>query len=205
MVYEKIKEFIVKARISRSTLYRFYKKNDEFWQETKLKNNKRMIPCNHTKYFDNEALFDELKIVKLENKSLRHLITCLAEKDTLSKIFWEMEWSFFVTVAYRAERNKKSCFRIMHQLQDEMNEKFGDDNKIRMFFVTEPFTNRKGYHNHFVLYIENKRLEPQVCDYIRKFFEYDRIDVSAYDMYQAGLFYMAKEGLQGEDWDILKN
>lgn len=205
MVYEKVNEFVITAGISRSTLYRFYKRNQEFWQETKLKNNKRFIPSTHAKYFDSEALFDELKTAQLENKSLRNLITCLADKDTLPRTFWDMNWSFFVTVAYHAERNKKSCFRLMHQLNEELTEKYGDDTKIRMFFTTEPFTNRKGYHNHFTLYIENKKLEPQVCNDIRKFFEYDRIDILAYDMFKAGLFYMTKEGLQGDDWDILKN
>lgn len=203
MVYEKIDEFVVTAGISRSTLYRFYKKNDEFWSETKIKSGRRMIPTMHAKYFDSEALFDELKTAKLENKSLRNLITYLADKDTLCRTFWDLDWSFFVTVAYQAERNKKSCFRLMHLLNDELTEKYGDDTKIRMFFVTEPFTNRKGYHNHFTLYIENKKLEPLVCNDIRKFFEYDRVDISAYDMYKAGLFYMTKAGLEGEDWDIL--
>jgi len=37
MVYEKIDEFVVTAGISRSTLYRFYKNNDEFWSKTKIK------------------------------------------------------------------------------------------------------------------------------------------------------------------------
>ena len=205
MVYEKITEFIISTRISRSTLYRFYKKNEEFWSETKLKSNKRMIPITHAKYFNSEVLFDELKTAKLENKSLRNLITYLADKDSYPRLFWDMNWSFFFTVAYRAERNKKSCFRLMHQLNEELTEKFGDDTKLRLFFTTEPFSNRKGYHNHFVFYIENKKLEPQICDYIRKFFEYDRVDASAYDMFQAGIFYMSKEGMQGEDWDILKN
>ncbi|TPD73664.1 hypothetical protein [Flavobacterium microcysteis] len=205
MVYEKVNEFVITAGISRSTLYRFYKKNQEFWQETKLKNSKRLVPSTHAKYFDSEALFDELKTAQLENKSLRNLITCLADKDTLPRTFWDMDWSFFIMVAYQAERNKKSCFRLMHQLNEELTEKYGDDTKIRMFFTTEPFTNRKGYHNHFTLYIENKKLEPQACNDIKKFFEYDRIDITAYDMFKAGLFYMAKEGLQGDDWDILKN
>lgn len=205
MVYEKINEFVVTAGISRSTLYRFYKKNKEFWLATKLKNNKRLIPITHAKYFDSEALFEELKIVELENKSLRNLITCLADKDTLQKTFWDMDWSFFVTVAYRAERNKKSCFRLMHLLNDQLTDKYGDETRLRMFFVTEPFANRNGYHNHFALYVENKKIEPQICDYIRKFFEYDRVDIAAYDMFQAGIFYMTKEGLQGDDWDILKN
>ena len=164
-----------------------------------------MIPTTHAKYFDSEALFDELKTAQLENKSLRNLITCLADKDTLPRTFWDMSWSFFVTVAYHNERNKKSCFRLMHLLNDTLTEKYGDDTKIRMFFTTEPFANRKGYHNHLTLYIENKKLEPQVCNDIRKFFEHDRVDISAYDMFKAGLFYMTKEGLQGDDWDFLKN
>lgn len=70
MVYEKIDEFIVTAGISRSTLYRFYKKNEEFWSETKLKSGKRMIPTIHAKYFDSEVLFDAIPIVLKELKLL---------------------------------------------------------------------------------------------------------------------------------------
>jgi hypothetical protein len=203
MVYEKINEFIKSVGISRSKLYRFYKKNDELWQETKMKGGKRHIPTSHAKYFDNEVLYDELKTMMQENKSLRRLIDCLADKDAVQTTFWEMEWSFFFTVAYRAERNKKSCYRLMHALFNELQAKYGDSSQLRMFFTTEPFNNRNGYHNHFVIYVEDKKLHQQVVKEIQEYFEYDRVDVSIYDKYKAGLFYMTKEGLQNEDWDIL--
>lgn len=205
MVYEKLNEFLLTAGISRSTLYRFYKKNEEFWSETKLKSNKRLIPINHAKYFDSEILFDELKTSTIEIKSLRNLISCLADKNSLPSFFWHMDWSFFLTVAYKADRNKKSCYRLMHSLNEELVAKYGDETKIRIFFTTEPFTNRKGYHNHFFIYIEKKKLESQILQYINNFFEYDRVDSSVYDMFKAGLFYASKEGLQNEDWDFITN
>jgi hypothetical protein len=58
--------------------------------------------------------------MRLENKSLRNLIDCLADKDTLVKTFWEMEWSFFFTIAYKFNRNKKSCYRLMNALFNEL-------------------------------------------------------------------------------------
>lgn len=68
------------------------------------------------------------------------------------------------------------------------------------FFTTEPFSNRKGYHNHFVIYIENRQLQSQVMQDIEKYFEYDRVDAKVYDKYKAGLFYITKDGLENEDW-----
>lgn len=106
MIYETISQFTKTAKTSRSSLYRFYKKNDGLFEETKLKSNKRLIPQSHAKYFDSDLLFDELLTSLLEIKSLRRLIDCLADKDTLPTTFWNLDWSFFVTVAYRAERKK---------------------------------------------------------------------------------------------------
>ncbi|WP_160113220.1 hypothetical protein [Flavobacterium hibernum] len=40
---------------------------------------------------------------------------------------------------------------------------------------------------------------------IQDYFNYDRTDVSVYDRYKAGLFYMFKDGLSGEDWDFISN
>lgn len=203
MVYEKINEFIRIAGISRSKLYRFYKKNDELWQETKIKSNKRLIPASHAKYFDTEILYDELQTMMLENRSLKRLIDCLADRDTLQTTLWEMEWSYFFTVAYRNERNKKSCYRLMNALSDELQTKYGDSTELRIFFTTEPFNNRVGYHNHFVIHIKDKKLHEQVVSDIHQYFQYDRVDSSIYDKYKAGLFYITKDGLQNEDRDIL--
>jgi hypothetical protein len=203
--YEKVKNFLKRIKKSKSTLYRFYKKNEELYNETRMKKNNRLIPISHAKYFDSEVLHDENKLLRQENKSMRILIDCLMDKDSLPSTFWHMDWSAFMTVAYHAERNKKSCYKQMTAMYDSLIENFGDETDIAVFFTTEPFTNRKGYHNHFVLNVKKKSLLEEVINHITKFFKYDRVDYSIYDKYKAGIFYISKEGLVNEDWDILGN
>lgn len=205
MKYEKISEFVTKARSSRSSVYRFYNKNEDLWSETKKKGNKRLIPAEHAKYFDSEIMFDENKVLMLENQAMKNLIDCLVDKDSLQYRLWQMGWDFFFTISYKAERNKKSCFRQMTGLYECLIKKYGDESGLRIFFTTEPFTNRTGYHNHFVLRVENEKLKEEVVNEIHNYFSYDRVDMTKYDMYKAGLFYISKEGLVNEDWDILGN
>lgn len=205
MRLENIKEFTNTTKASKSKVYRFYKKNENLWSETKLKNNKRLFPVDHARYFDSEIMFDENKILRQENQSMRNLIDCLADETGLPQTFWRMDWSFFFTVAYKKERKKDSCFRQMHGVYDYLLGKYGDSTDLRMFFTTEPFTNRKGYHNHFVIYISNKKLYEQVVTDIQEYFSYDRVDVSLYDKYKACLFYISKDGLTGVDWDFIDN
>lgn len=205
MKYENLKKFIISTKSSKSTIYRFYKKNEDLFLETKLSTGKRMFPIDHARYFDSEIMFDENKILRQENKSMRTLIDCLADKESFQHTFWQMDWSFFFTVAYKADRQKMSCFKQMHGLYDYLNEKYHDSTELRMFFTTEPFTNRKGFHNHFVLHIEDKKLHEKIINDIQEHFNYDRVDVSIYDRYKAGLFYMSKAGLNGEDWDFINN
>jgi len=204
MKYEKINDFAKRVKKSRSTIYRFYDKNNELFEQTKI-NGKRMIPTIHARYFDSEVMFDENKILRQKNQSMKNLIDCLVDKDSLTKDFWFMDWSFFFTVAYKNDRNKKSCFRMMNAMYDSLITKYGDITGIRIFFTTEPFTNRAGYHNHFTIHIEDINLHNEVINDIRNFFSYDRVDYGIYDKYQAGVFYMSKDGLVNEDWDILGN
>jgi hypothetical protein len=205
MKYENLKEFIVTTKSSKSTIYRFYRKNEDLFIETKLKSNKRMFPCDHARYFDSEIMHDENKLLRLQNSSMRSLINCLMDRKSLPSMLWAFDWSFFYTVAYKAERNKISCFKQMNGLYEHLNDKYGSSTAIRLFFSTEPFDNRKGYHNHFVLHIANKKLHVEVMEEIRTYFSYDRVEAAPYDKYQAGLFYATKGGLVGEDWDILGN
>ena len=81
MKRENIKKFIIRTKTSKSTIYRFYRKNEELWRETILKSNKRLFPIEHAKYFDSEIMFDENKVLKSENQSMRNLIDCLMDKD----------------------------------------------------------------------------------------------------------------------------
>jgi hypothetical protein len=205
MKCENLKKFITSTKASKSTIYRFYKKNEDLFSDTKLSNGKRMFPNDHARYFDSEIMFDENKILRQENQSMRNLIDCLADKTSFQHTFWQMDWSFFFTVAYKSDRNKNSCFKQMHGLYDYLKKKYQDSTKLRLFFTTEPFTNRKGYHNHFVIHIEDKKLHEQIVTEIQSYFNYDRVDLSRYDRYKAGLFYMSKEGLSGEDWDFISN
>lgn len=205
MKYENLKKFIISTKASKSTIYRFYKKNEDLFLETKKPRRERLFPVDHARYFDSEIMFDENKILRQENQSMRNLIDCLADKTSLQHTFWKMDWSFFFTVAYKVERNKTSCFKQMHGLYDYLNEKYGNSTGLRLFFTTEPFTNRKGNHNHFVIHIEDKKLHEQIVTDIQEYFNYDRTDVSSYDKYKAGLFYMSKDGLSGEDWDFINN
>jgi hypothetical protein len=205
MKYENITEFKITTKVSKSKVYRFYKKNEDLFTETKLKNGKRLFPVDHCRFFDSEVMHDENKVLRQENQSMRNLIDCLADKESLLHTFWNMEWSFFFTVSYKLERKKNSCFKQMHGVYDYLVEKYGESTELRLFFTTEPFTNRKGYHNHFVIYIEDKKLHEQIVTDIQEYFSYDRIDVGAYDRYKAGLFYMSKTGLSGEDWDFIDN
>lgn len=205
MKIQNIAEFVKTTKSSKSSVYRFYKKNQELWDQTKLKRNKRYFPLEHAKYFDSEIMFDENKVLALENQSMRNVIDCLTDKDSLQHTLWCMDWSFFVTVAYKNDRNKKSCFRIMHGLYESLLTTHGSRTEIRMFFTTEPFANRTGNHNHFVLYVSNKELHQEVLEDMQAYFSFDRVDTRVYDRYKAGLFYSVKEGLINEDWDILGN
>lgn len=201
MRYETIKEFIKSVKKSRSTIYRFYAKNSDLFDETKLKNRKRIIPVSHHKYFNIEIMHDEYNLVCAENRSMKNLIDGLMDKESLCRTLWDMPWSHFITVAYKLERNKKSCYRMMASLYDELTEEFKGEN-INIFFTTESFNDRKGYHNHFVINISNEALQVEVVDYIKGFFNYNRLDIAKYDPFKAGLFYIAKEGLVNEDWDL---
>ena len=205
MRIENIKEFSKRTKNSKSTIYRFYKKNPDLWSETKMKSNKRVFPVEHARYFDSEIMFEENKLLRQENQSMKNLIDGLMDKDSLATRLWYMDWTFFGTVAYKADRNKKSCFKMMNTLYESLTDKYGKNAEIRMFFSTEPFANRVGYHNHFTLYVSDKKLHEQIKAVIADFFVMDRIDVELYDRLQGGLFYTAKKGLVNEDWDILFN
>ena len=94
---------------------------------------------------------------------------------------------------------------MMNGLYETLIEKYNDLAELRIFFTTEPFTNRKGYHNHFVLYCSDKNLNVDIEKDIATYFDGNRLQIEPYNRYEAGLFYMVKEGMFNEDWDILGN
>lgn len=205
MKYYNVKQFTKKINKSRSTVYRFYNKNQELNLETKKKKNKRLFPIEHIKYFNSEKLFDSNKELEKKNKSMKNLINCLLGEDCIEKTLSTKNWSYFCTVAYKFERNEKSCYKAMTSMYDMLEVKYGAKTDIRLFFTTEEFANREGCHSHFVLYIKNENLHNEIIEDLKNFFNYDRFDFNVYDKYKAGVYYLAKKGLVGENWDFLSN
>jgi hypothetical protein len=201
MKYEKINEFAKSVKKSRSTIYRFYAKRPDLFDATKLEHRKRIIPESHQKYFDLEIMHDEYNQVCHENKSMRNLVDGLMDKDSLCRKLWDMPWSFFITIAYKYDKNKKACYNMMYALNSELTKKH-PFTTIKLFFTTERFKNRGGNHNHMVLYVKDKSIHNDVIEDINNFFPSDRIGIAKYDPFKAGLFYMTKEGLVNEDWDF---
>ena len=141
-------------------------------------------------------IFNE--IVRSRQKS--NTIECLfSKKETLEYRLSQMHWDYFVTIAYEEALNKDRCFTVMHQLYEDLKTmSFGSD--VAMFFTTEPFTNRKGCHNHFVLRIN---AEPELLrDFIQEKAPKGRVDLKRYDRELAGVFYICKDGIKDIDWDL---
>jgi hypothetical protein len=204
MKYETIKEFTKSVKKSRSSIYRFYNKRSDLFAETKLKRRKRIIPNTHQKYFDIEIMHDEYNLVCNENRSMRNLINGLMDKESLCRELWYLPWTYFVTTSYKLDRDKKSCYKMMTGLYDVLTEKY-PETTIRIFFTTEPYSNRNGHHNHFTLYVGDEDKQIEVMKDVKAYFSFDRVDYAKYDPYKAGLFYMSKQGLVNEDWDLLGN
>lgn len=207
MKHENLKEFITSTKTSKSTVYRFYRKNQELKNDITVRNGKNYYPTEHVKYFSSEVMFDENKVLKQQNQSMKNLINGLMDRQSLPTRLWYLDWDFVFTVSYKLERNKNSCYRQMSGLYEMLEKKYGNDSTFRLFFTTEPFAERKGYHNHFVLQVGNKKLHEEVVEYVKEYFSYDRVSAGAYDPFKAALFYVAKakEGLVNEDWDLMGN
>jgi len=94
MSYEDLSQFIKTTTASKSRIIRFYNKNPELKAETKMKGNKRMYPSDHNRYFNSEIMFDENQVLRLKNKSMKNLIDCLADKDSLQFNLWNQEWTY---------------------------------------------------------------------------------------------------------------
>ena len=85
----------------------------------------------------------------------------------------------------------------------EFIEAFNFGGEVRLFFTTEPFSNRNGCHNHLILKMDGSIKD--VTAFLKKYAPVGRIDVKPYDQELAGFFYVCKEGRIGEDWDLLGN
>jgi hypothetical protein len=83
MKFDTMEQFMKRTGKSRSKINRFYKANKELASETKMKGKWKMYPVEHLRYFNSEVMFAENKALRLENNSMKNLIKCLAEKNSL--------------------------------------------------------------------------------------------------------------------------
>ena len=72
-----------------------------------------------------------------------------------------------------------------------------------VYFLSELFTNRKRYLKHCVINVPPATSKNDLEGVVKNLFVGSRVDIQPYDELKAGIFYIAKNGLAGEDWDIL--
>jgi hypothetical protein len=138
-----------------------------------------------------------------ENRQFKNTIDCLSTPGTLEHHLSLMDWDYFVTISWEDLYNKERCRTEMDSLYRDFDN-YGFGAKNRMFYTTEPFTNRRGCHNHFALKLEGSN-NIQIKEFIEKNAPKGIVDVKPWDNYKAGIFYITKDGTEGVDWDILGN
>lgn len=199
----KIKDFIKEAGISRSSLYRLYKKYPTLEHETKEKSRHRLIPINHSMYFDLEKMIDNISRQKEKISEIKGLTDCLFKDDGTITYFWKMEWSVFATISYQNNVNSLNCHQKMSKLFNDLNHYYGHITNLRMLFSTENYSERKGHHNHFLLHSSNSEVLSEIKSKIKNRYSFDQVHISDYNKYQTGVFYVTKGGLREENWDFL--
>ena len=152
---------------------------------------------NFLKVFLSEDTFQMVQRIK----QLETTIDCLKRNNSLEQHLSFFKWDYFITIAYEQSLNKERCFTEMSKLYEKINAISATTN--RMFFVTEPFTNRTGYHNHFIL--KSCLSKEELIELIGEQLPKGILDIKTYDPYLAGFFYLCKKGTQRDDWDILGN
>jgi hypothetical protein len=200
-----LKEVSEKAGVSRATIYRFYERNNGLWNETKIKTKKRLIPESHLSLITKSNIYTTALRLEEENKQLKRLVNLLSVPNTLQYRLYQMDWDYFGTIAFKNDLNQKAAYHQMLRAFDYLIERYGKKIKLRIFFTVEPFYNRDGNHIHFILRVGNGLLTKAVIEELKVFFKNDRVDLNKYDRYKAGIYYTSKQGLQGENWDILGN
>ena len=154
-----------------------------------------------------EFLSDEIyqMVIKQEKlnkreKGYKNTIDKLKNPNLLGTRLFQMDWSYFITISHKKIMTKNECYDKMSELFEELK-KMRPNNEIRMYFTTEKFKNREGYHNHIILYSNKKNWLEEII--IKEYlFSHDKIDFQDYDKYNSGLFYIGKENSKGTDWDI---
>ena len=200
-----LKETSDNTGLSRATIYRFYKKNPQLMSETKLKNKKRLIPEAHLILIAKTNIYGKHLKLNQDYTQLKRLVDVLAIPESLQLKLYQLDWDWFGTIAFKNDYNTSQSFHRMQQAYHHIIELYGKKTGFRLFYTVEPFTNREGTHIHFVMKVEASYLIKAITEELKKYFVNNRIELQEYDKYKAGVWYMSKHGLRGENWDILGN
>lgn len=200
-----LKEVSQKTGMSRASIYRFYERNTELWEQTKIKLKKRLIPESHLSLITKTNIYTTALRLEKEKEQLKRLVDLLSNPNTIQYRLYQMDWDFFGTISFKNDLNQKACYHQMSQAFDYIVGLYGKEIKLRIFFTVEPFYNRNGNHIHFILKLGNGLFKNTITEELKSFFMKDRLDFKKYDKYQAGIYYASKHGLQGENWDIFGN
>lgn len=194
-----------KTGVSRATIYRFYEKNPDLWKETKIKIKRRLIPEAHLNLITKTNIYAKALALDEQTVQLKRLVDLLANPNLIQYKLYQMDWDWFGTIAFKRDINKKYSYHQMLQAFDYIMNIYGKEIGLRIFFTVEPFNNREGTHIHFLLKVGNGLLTNAIIEELKGFFKNNRVDLKPYNKYKAGIYYIAKKGLQGTDWDILGN
>lgn len=72
MKYENLKKFIISTKASKNTIYRFYKKNEDLFTETKKPNGKRLFPTDQPPLSEGFLVKRQMsQTLRLQSKSIK--------------------------------------------------------------------------------------------------------------------------------------
>ena len=202
MKYYTKEEFIEKSKVSCSTIDRFYRKYPEIGNERKEVGKRKDIPESHLRYFDLGLMIksDQEKDKKIKN--LQNMLRVVKDENSLATNFWYMDWKFFGTVSYSSDCTRDTCYNKMVKMFNHLKLNVVDT-ELSLFVKTESFPVRSVTHIDCVLNCSVSNLD-QVRNLITEMFPRDRVDLQTYNLDEAGIFYISKDGYDGIAWDYLK-
>ena len=209
--YLTTKELMKYGRTSRASVLRLtknLKQNKEDWDIKLIKETKRGNRFHKSlleNFIPNWCL-EKIEEYEEHQSDMRNLVSVLENQNTLPYHLYKMKWDIFGTIAYKGTYTPERCYTEMSKLSDTIESKLPTNIEYRLFFTTEKFSTRDGYHNHFFLRIGNFKLRDYMKEEITTHFKNDRVDLQPYDNEKAGLFYICKNNnLKGLEWDIRGN
>ena len=203
MHYFNLRQTSEKSGLSRATIYRFYDRNPELWNETQLKSKKRIIPESHLTLLTKSNIYAKALALGEQTFQMKRLVTMLTEANSAQSKIYQLHWNFSGSIFFKQIVNEKYCYDEMQRAFDFLVKLNGNSLGLKIFFALEFFLSKNGPHVHFLLKVGKQILLEPVKEQMKKFFGAKQIDFKAYDKYDAKIYQLSKEGTRGQDWNIL--